>query len=469
MNPLPNLAALSPVNGASTPGQAALWHEGAERALLGSLMSDTRRIIDVRGILAPNDMYLVRHEHILRTIYAQYDEVGSAACDIVSVGMALRKSGRYQDVGGVQYLTELMGAGGSPSAVEHYARDIIEASARRRLLTETQRIQVAALRPDANLDILRADLEAAIGTYTTRDQGEAVDMELLAALTLERVKASSQLPAGVSGLSTGFGDLDDVLDGIQPRSLNIVAGRPGMGKTALALVIALKIAQRGEAVYIASLEMSRAQVTERLLSTLTGINAVSIRRGLRPGGMSADQYTQFQGALAALGQLHIYIDDVPAVNTAYIDARVERIARRKMRPSLIVVDYLQLMTAVDRVENRTLEVGSVARGLKNLAGSLDIPILAAAQINREVENRADKRPHLSDLRESGEIEQAADTVGFLYRDVVYNPETTQTPTLAEFNIEKNRHGALGRVHFAFDAACTRFSQASVKRVDWGAL
>lgn len=460
---LPNLTAPS----GKIIDLAPLANEGAERALLGALIADARRIIDVRAILSASDMFFLRHGHILRAVYALHD-AGGAAVDFVTVAHQLKADGHYDDVGGAVYLTELMSAAINPSAAEYYAKLIIESAARRRLLEVVDKIKAAAINPTSNLDILRADLESAISSYTTRDQGDVEDMEMASALALERIRASALLPAGVSGLSTGFRDLDDVLDGLQPRTLNIVAARPGMGKSALAHIIALKVAMRGQAVYIASQEMTRGQVFDRLISIMTGLDGRLVRRGLRPGGMTADQHARYQQAAVALGKLPIYIDDVTNISTAFIEARVERIARRRQRPALIIEDYLQLMTPVRPEDTRQLAVSSIARGLKNLASILDIPILAAAQINREVENRADKRPQLSDLRESGEIEQAADVVMFIYRDVVYN-EATPYPKRADVIVSKNRHDRVGVVTMGFDSDCTRFGSAAVQHIDLGAL
>ena len=443
----------------------AVANEGAERAVLGALIADGRRTIDVRATLRPDDMFILRHGLILQAAYAVHD--AGKTVDLITLAAQLRSMNKLADVGGAAYLTELVGAAINPSGIEDHARLIVERAARRRLMTVARKTLEAAARPDTAVDILRVDLEIAIDAYSTREQGELIDPEEASALFLERIRRTQGMPAGVSGLSTGFYDIDDILDGFQPRSLNVVAARPGMGKTALAHAIALNVARAGHAVYVCSMEMSREQVMQRLISNMAEIPLRRQRRGLRPGGLISDEWMRVQACAGELARLPLYIEDVVGVTVPFIQARVERLARRRQRPALIIVDYLQLMRSVTRVDNRQLEVAAFARGLKDIAGELDIPVLALAQINRDVENRADRRPQLADLRESGEIEQAADTVAYLYHDATYNPSAD--PRKMEFIVRKNRHEGTGTAYLRWVAEHTRFSNATTQRQERGAL
>lgn len=441
-----------------------LYSEATERAVLAACIADGRRVIDVRDIVTPEDFFLQRHRNIAAAMYAVQER--HQVVDMMTIANELKKRGQLDDIGGGAYLNQLLGAAVNISGVEDHARVVATYAKRLRLVQTADKMRRDALDLAIDIESLRGRMETAVTSLDEKTlEAEPVGMEIGIRDYFQKIQATRGLPPGVSGLATGYKDFDQVLDGL--RGLAIVAGRPAMGKTALALSIALNVSRHAP-VYIASMEMSRDEIYARMYAAECDINPVQQRRGLRVGGMNDDQWLRFKEASGILSRYPIYIDDVDICSPSWVTRRVERMTRRGKKPALIILDYLQLMESGDKHKVREQEISAIARGLKRASKRLGIPVLALAQINRMVEGRSEKRPVMSDLRESGEIEQAADTVTFIYRDVVYN-ENTEFPNRADLIIAKNRHGASGTVTLHFDASRTKFSDAKTETIDLGML
>jgi replicative DNA helicase len=289
-----------------------------------------------------------------------------------------------------------------------------------------------------------------LGVAERRSSQTLLEVGPLFSDVLEHIEALEQLGSDINGLSTGFVDLDQKLAGMQPANLVVVAGRPGMGKSAIALNIATNVAVKGESVAIFSLEMSKEEIVQRILSSVGQVDSKKLRNGqLGP---------LWQRVVDAAGKMYkapIFIDDSSMVTVTDIRAKCRRL-KRKRGLALVVVDYLQLLQASTR-ENRQQEISEITRNLKNLAKELEVPIIAVSQLNRSVESRENRRPRLSDLRESGAIEQDADVVIFVYRHEYYHPEDQEKKGIAELIIDKHRSGATGTVEMTFQPEFTRFA------------
>lgn len=438
------------------PIPLAPYSEDSERAVLGGILHDPRRWVDVRAILTAEDFYLLRHEHIFRAMEALMSQ--KRAIDMVTVAGELKRANHLDDIGGHAYLAQLVGSLVTARHTESYAREVADSAYQRRLLVASDELRALAMESELSTDV-RQNLASGIlvkANASLPDEGDVITYADELERYLTDIRATDGLPAGISGLSTGFYDLDDLFDGLQPFSLNLIGGRPGMGKSALMMSIALNVAKRGGAVYYWSGEMPRKQLRERAMAVEAGIDTKTLRRGLRDNGMSYDQYQRFQDVAAKQRKYRLFFDDAPALTPAKLQARVERLARQIGGLTLIVVDYLQLMKPPP-AQNRNLELGAITKFLKTETAHV-APVLAGAQLSRLCEQRADKRPILSDLRDSGELENDADTVTFLYRDVVYEPKT-KTPNLLELLVRKNRHWNIGLVNTLYEASFTRVCNA----------
>jgi replicative DNA helicase len=442
----------------------------AEMALLGSMILDPRVIGDVLSMVSSaDDFYTEAHGAIFRVIVEVYDRHQSG--DLVQIVETLRAANSLEAVGGPEYLVQL--AERVPSAVNatHYARIVADRGRLRKLIASAGQIIYDAyhagdLGPDGTREVLD---KAEMAIFNIAERGESSDPQKLADILEQELHRLEQLEGkGISGLSTGYTDLDAMLSGLQPSELAIVAARPSMGKTALALNLAEQIALGGGAgarsgtrvpVAVFSLEMSRAAIAQRLLSARSGVDSHKLRRGHFTG-------SDFQRLFAACGELGdapIYIDDTPNLTVLALRARARRMAAMH-GIKCIMIDYLQLMTAPGAArESRQVEVSTISRGIKALARELNVPVVCLAQLNRGTEMRDGNRPRMSDLRESGSIEQDADVVILLHREEYYH---TQDPDWADANrdkvgvadliIAKQRNGPTGIVKLAWDPSTTRF-------------
>lgn len=419
----------------------------AERAVLGSMLRDNRVIGDVLQIIRKDDyFYDPAHRAIFRAIVDLYDH-GQPA-DLVTVSERLYQQKLIEEVGGYAYLASLWDATPTAAHAEHHARIVRDKAIIRDLIHASNEILSLAHEQSAPADDILEEAERKILQIAEWGlTGQTFTLEECIAQAYSRIDQRHQRLSGgaISGLATGFLDLDEKTAGLQDSELIIIAARPSMGKTAFALNIARHVAlEEGHAVFFVSLEQSRIELAERLLCCHARIDSHKLRKG----HLSADEMRRLHAAGNDLAQAKFFIDDTPAQDMLRIAANARRLKlRHNIR--LLIVDYLQLIESDSRSrrESRQEQVAAISRRLKHLAKELNIPVVACAQLNRGPEDRTDNRPRLSDLRESGAIEQDADTVFLLHRPEYYNPE--QDPGVLEVIIGKQRNGPTGDVRLAY--------------------
>ena len=416
-----------------------------EKNLLSALMLQGGAAVpEVAELVSAEDFYRPEHKIIFSAILAAADT--DTPLDVLLVEDELQRRGELEKVSR-QYLFSLIDMEFSTARATHYAKIIREKAHLRRLIEAGQILIDKASRDDADATELAAEFATRL---TNADTAQGIESAKdLAIAAFERAAAIDK-SGELTGVTTGLLDLNKVTNGLQSAELIILAARPSMGKTALALNIAQNAAAKGNTVLVFSLEMGKGQLGARLLSAVSGVDG----RKLTAGGLTDSDYEKLLGALDRLSELPLYVDDTSGQNVARLRMTARRF-KQKHELALIVVDYLQLMHEAGK-ENRVQEISAISRGLKLLAKELNVPILALSQLSRNVEMRADKRPQLSDLRESGSLEQDADVVMFLYRDEYYNRDDADNQNLAELIIAKNRNGATASIRLHFDKELTRF-------------
>ena len=428
----------------------------AEQSVLGGLLLDNLSWDRAGDLLTDSDFY--RYEH--RLIYAAIGVLvgGSKPADVITVFEQLRSHGRADDCGGLAYLNALAQSVPSAANMRRYAEIVRERSILRKLITASDEIATTAFNPQGRavsgiLDEAESKIFK-IGEEGSRQRQGFQGIDKLVVALIDRVQELHDNGAEeVTGVRTGFYDLDRMTAGLQKGDLIVLAARPSMGKTAFALNIAEHVAvQEGLPVLMFSMEMGASQLALRMVGSLGRID----QQGLRTGRLKSDEWERLTDAVERLGQVQMYIDETPALNSAELRARARRMARQFGTLGLIVIDYLQLMSGSSSGdENRATEIGEISRGLKALAKELQCPVIALSQLNRSVESRNDKRPMMSDLRESGAIEQDADVIMFIYRDDYYD-KNSKEPGVAEIVIGKQRNGPVGTVRLTFLKPLTRF-------------
>ncbi|MCB0214425.1 MAG: replicative DNA helicase, partial [Anaerolineae bacterium] len=409
----------------------------AEEAILGSLLIDPDAILRISTFLSPGDFYVQRHGWVYESILDLHERRQPA--DLVTLSDELERRNQLADVGGSAYLTGLINATPTSIHVEYYARIVERTAVLRRLIDAASKIAQLAYQDaeDADEVVDRAE-EIIFAISERRIDRDLKPIRQVLESFYDRVEYLNQHQGEVIGIPTGLADLDKLLGGLQRSDMIVMAGRPGMGKTSLALSIALQSARQWQKrVAVFSLEMSDEQLVQRLVSAETGIDS----QRLRLGNIKADEWPTFYQAIRLLSETSIFIDDTPAISALELRSKARRL-HAEHGLDMIIVDYLQLMSGGSRNENRQQEISFISRSIKGLARELNVPVLALSQLSRQVESRADKRPMLSDLRESGSIEQDADVVLFIYRDDVYNPDT-EFPNIAEIIVSKHRSGPTG--------------------------
>jgi replicative DNA helicase len=423
----------------------------AERALLGSILLERDAIVAVAPWLSSEYFYLEKHSWIYEAMLACYNHRPSIPPDISTVADELRRTERLESLGGLAYLTELSLEVPTAVHVEYYARIVERTAILRRLIQVGGKI--AALGYDeteeleSTLDKAETELFSVSQNRVTR---EFVHVSSVIDDYYQQIGSLNTQPDEPVGIATHYYDLDKLTGGLQRSDLIILAARPSVGKTALALSLAYNIALLGKhTVGVFSLEMSREQLVQRLLSMHTGIEMQQIRTGSIRGA----EFDQLIEAMGVISSANLFIEDTPGLNVMEVRSKARRL-QSQSGVDLIVIDYLQLMQA-RRTDNRVQEVGEISRGLKALARELHVPVLALSQLSRAVEGRTSHVPMLSDLRESGSIEQDADIVMFIYREELYDRETDKKG-IAEVHIAKHRNGPLGIVPLRFDVSTTRF-------------
>jgi replicative DNA helicase len=430
----------------------------AEQSLLGALLLDNQAFDRVADLVTGEDFYRDDHRRIWRHIAKLVEQ--NRPADVVTVSESIDASEDKDKTGGLAYLGSL--AQNTPSAlnIRRYAELVRERSVQRRLAQVATGIAEDALNPAGKevgqlLDEAESRIFQIAESGARRDQG-LLEIKPVLAKVFEKIDHlyHRDNASDVTGVPTGYVDLDKMTSGLQPGDLIIIAARPSMGKTALALNMAEHVAvDNGLPVAIFSMEMSATQLAMRMLGSIARVD----QHKMRTGRLSDKEWGDLSDAMAKLHETPIYIDEAGALTALEVRARARRLKRQYSKLGLIVIDYLQLMAASTQGENRATEISEISRSLKAMAKELDVPVIALSQLNRAVDQRPDRRPVMSDLRESGAIEQDADVILFIYRDEVYFPDKEEAKGRAEVIIGKQRNGPIGRVDLTFLGRFTRFA------------
>ena len=432
----------------------------AESSVLGGLLLDNSAWDRVGDLLIDSDFY--RYEH--RLVYAAVGRLvaESKPADVITVHEELQRQGKAGEVGGLAYLNSLAQYVPSASNIRRYAEIVRERSILRQLVSASDEIATSAFNTQGKaVAKILDDAEGKIfkiGEQSSRLKQGFQAMDGLVVALLDRVQEMADNPNDVTGVPTGFVDLDRMTAGLQAGDLVVLAARPSMGKTAFAINIAEHVAlNEGLPVAVFSMEMGASQLAVRIVGSIGRID----QGHLRTGKLTDEEWPRLTEAIERLRNVSLHIDETPGLTPAELRANARRLARQCGKLGLIVVDYLQLMSGSSSGdENRATELGEISRGLKALAKELQCPVIALSQLNRSVEQRTDKRPMMSDLRESGAIEQDADIIMFIYRDDYYNKDSRE-PGVAEIIIGKQRNGPTGTVKLAFIKPLTRFESLAM--------
>jgi len=432
----------------------------AEESVLGGIMLDNTVIDRVIGVLQPDDFYRGAHRKVFRAMVDLTER--SEPVDLITLSETLKARGELAEVGGAAYLAELTERVPTAANAAHYAKIVRERSILRGLIEASTEIATRGYQAPANVDELLDHAERLIFSIQERKVKQA--FAKLSEVLVDSIKMIERLyeqKQAVTGVPTGFADLDALTAGLQPSDLIIVAGRPSMGKTAFVLCIAEHAALRTDTgVAIFSLEMAKEQLAMRMLCSEARVDLARVRTG----HLSDREFPKLAMAAGRLGDAPIYIDDTPALSVLELRAKARRLKRdAAAKLGLVIVDYIQLMRSSEGKDNREQEISEISRSLKALAKELGVPVVALSQLNRQVESRTPPVPRLADLRESGAIEQDADVICFLYRDEYYNPEDTEKQGVAEVHIAKQRNGPIGKIELTFLKEYTRFENREVAR------
>ncbi len=427
----------------------------AEASVLGGLLLDNSAWDRVGDMLTDQDFYRFEHRQVFAAIAALIN--ASRPADVITVYEHLQALGKADEVGGLAYLNSLAQYVPSASNIRRYAEIVRERSILRKLVTASDEIATHAFNTRGR-EVAQILDEAEQKIFSIGEEGSRMkqgfqSLDSLEVELLDRVEEMSQNPNDITGVPTGFYDFDRMTSGLQPGDLIVLAARPSMGKTALAINIAEHVTlNEGLPVAVFSMEMGASQLAIRIVGSIGRID----QGRLRTGKLSADEWPRLTESIEKLRNVSLHIDETPGLTPSELRANARRLARQCGKLGLIVVDYLQLMSgSSSEGDNRATEIGEISRGLKMLAKELQCPVIALSQLNRSVETRTDKRPMMSDLRESGAIEQDADVIMFIYRDDYYNKDSKE-PGVAEVIIGKQRNGPTGTVKLAFLKPITKF-------------
>lgn len=428
----------------------------AEASLIGSLLIDKDAIIKIADIVHIDDFYIDKNGLIFSAIIKLFEK--REPLDVVTLSEELEKQGSLKEVGGASYLTDLVNGVPSASHVVQYAQIVAQKATLRRLIEAASQINSMAYDEEEQLDSLLDSAEKTLFDVSQKHlRQNFVSIKDVLAESFDRLDSLHKDKDSIRGVPTGFSGIDNVLAGLQKSDLIILAARPSMGKTSLALNIAQNVATKeGVPVGIFSLEMSKEQLIDRLLASEAGIDSWK----LRTGNLEDKDFEKINKAMGVLAEAPLYIDDSAMANVMEMRTKARRL-QSEHDLGLIVIDYLQLMSGRAGSDNRVQEISEISRGLKGLARELNVPVIALSQLSRSVEQRTPKIPQLSDLRESGSIEQDADVVMFIYREDYYEKETDKK-NIAEVLIKKHRNGPTGDVELFFQPEQTLFR--SIDRV-----
>ncbi len=433
----------------------------AEQSVLGGLMLDNEAWFNVAEVVLAGDFYRGQHQIIFEAMSDLSAE--NQPMDALTVSERLQAKGMLDKAGGIAYLAELTESTPGASNVVAYGQIVRELSTLRQLIGAANRIAESAFardgRPSDELLDLAEQEVFKISEGRIKGGGPEAILPLLDK-AVDKIQSLYSSRSSITGIPTGFDELDKMTAGLQKSDLVIVAGRPSMGKTSFAMNMAehAVMESEGGAVLVFSMEMPSDALLLRMLSSLGRIDQTR----MRTGDMHEDDWPRFTSAVSQLKDKSLYIDDTPALTPNDLRTRARRVSREAGGLAMIVVDYLQLMRVAGKVENRTNEIAEISRSLKAIAKEMECPVVALSQLNRALESRTDRRPVMSDLRESGGIEQDADVILFIYRDEVYNEESPAKGT-AEIIIGKQRNGPIGRVHLSFIGNLTKFENLAPDR------
>jgi len=457
VEPPPEESALS---GTPAPSTTAIPHNReAEEAVVGAVLINPEAYYDLAQFLQPDDFYIHRHRWIWEAFMRLHEK--RTPLDFLTVTEELENAGQLAEIGGPAYLTALINQVPTSLHAEAYGRIVEAASIRRRMLTAANQIATLAYSEGETIENVMEEAEKSVFNVSERRlKKDLLPISTVLSDYYDRIDELAKRPEEIFGVPTGFIDLDRMLTGMQQSDLLIIAGRPGQGKSGFLLSAAKNAALlHKKHVAIFSLEMSNEQVVQRLLAQETGIDS----QRLRNGKLQENEWPLLTQAIEVLGDTHIFLDDTPAITPLALRTKCRRL-HMEFGLDLVILDYIQLMGGDNRTENRVQEVSYISRNLKILARELNVPVLAAAQLSRAVEQRTDKRPVLSDLRESGSLEQDADVVMFIYRPDQYEKDTVKQ-NVAEIIVSKHRNGPTGSVELVFINHLAKFVDAATRNID----
>ena len=422
----------------------------AERSVLGSILMDNELIASATEHLSGDDFYSKQNGLVFDAMCELYQE--RKPIDPVTLSDKLKEKNAPEEMNSPEFVKEILNAVPTSANLKHYAQIVYEKSTLRRLIRITEDISKNCYEAQDKLeDILEATEKNIFNLVQSRNTREYVPMSDIVIEVLKKIEKASKTKGHITGLSTGFADLDFKTAGLQPSDFILIAARPSMGKTAFSLsLLEHVVVKKQQSAAIFSLEMSKEQLVNRLFAMEARIDAQNIRSG----NLTDEEWEHLVNASEVLGSSKLIIDDTPGISVAEMRSKCRKY-KMDQDIQLVVVDYIQLMSSGGRNDNRQQEVSEISRSLKGLARELNVPIIVLSQLNRAVESRTDHRPMLSDIRESGAIEQDADVIMFLYRDDYYNPETEEK-NVAEVIIAKQRNGPTGTIKLAWQPKYTRF-------------
>jgi replicative DNA helicase len=434
----------------------------AESSVLGGILLENDAINVVLEVLRPEDFYRESHRKIFRAMIELLDR--NEPVDLITLSDFIKGRNELEAVGGTSYLASLADFVPTAANISYYARIVREKAILRSLIGAATEIATRGYEEQGNVEEFLDTAEKVIFDISEKKiKASFVSVGEMIKDTLKTVEKLYERKEMVTGVPTGYEDLDKLTAGLQPADLIIVAGRPGMGKTAFALNIATNAAYTGVGAAVFSLEMAKEQLVLRMLCSEAHVNSSKVRSGY----LGERDFPQLAKAAGRLHEAPIYIDDTPAISVLELRAKARRLVRdRSKKIGLIVVDYLQLMRGMGAANNREQEISEISRSLKALAKELNVPVMALSQLNRRVEDRGDRRPMMSDLRESGAIEQDADVIMFIYRDEVYNKSDESKKGVAEVIVAKQRNGPIDTINLTFLSEFTRFENYTGRDDDY---
>ncbi|HSX23793.1 MAG TPA: replicative DNA helicase [Candidatus Saccharimonadales bacterium] len=431
----------------------------AEASLLGAILIDTDALVRIADKIDSYDFYDEKHRYIYEAITQLYDR--HSPIDVLTLSDQMKTNTTLEAIGGSSYLAELSNFVPTAAHVEQYAEIVAQKALRRRLIKAAQDITTLGFNETNELQELIEQAETKLFEVSQKHiQQDVTSLETILSESFDRLDELHKDKGQIRGIPTGFKDMDNILAGLQRSDLFVLAARPSMGKTALALNLAHNVAlQAKQPVLLFSLEMSKEQLVDRMLAMESGVDAWA----LRTGNLTDADFEKIGQAMGTLSEAEIYIDDIPSITVSELRTKARREAHSH-ELGLIIVDYLQLMSGGSKFGgegNRVQEISEISRGLKAVARELNVPLLALSQLSRSVESRSPQIPQLADLRESGSIEQDADVVAFIYREDYYNPETDRR-NITDIFIKKHRNGPTGALELYFDKEKQRFRSIDTK-------